>query len=795
MTTQNTSKRPELLAPAGSLEAFFAAVEAGADAVYAGLKAFSARAKAKNFSLRDIERMTGYLHAEGRRLYITLNTLVKEAELPELVDTLAALEEIGVDALILQDLAVWRLAKTHFPGLELHASTQMTIHNAAGVRMLERMGFTRAVLARELTLEQIRTIRRQTRLELEHFVHGALCFSFSGQCFFSSYLGGQSGNRGRCTQPCRRRYRHKGKEGYFFSPNDLSAIDLLPQLEQAGICSLKIEGRMKSAEYVHNVVRAYRMVLDTTGKRRQQALAEARELLRDSFGRTPTRGFLAGDNPADIASRHRHGATGRWLGEITAARPDAIAFTTRDPLQIGDRVRVQPASDQPGRAFTVRRLRIGRRQVQNVPAGSQVWLATPFAGFRKGDAVFKVSSRQAFSLSEAACRRRLEQVRAKAAPLKLHIRMPDNGSLAVRATVGPVELERTWQVESSVATENPLSPAILDRIFRATGNAPFALAGLSCSKLPPVVIPPSRLKAIRREFYAELEQAFGRQRQRLAQVHRRQAIDDLLPERDADRPDRGPVRITLVIGHSRDLHVLGQDHVDRVVLPLRESQVQDVLSGGRWARRKESLVWDLPFILFDRDRARIEELIERLLTHGFVNFRLHNLGHIELFADRPQARLFGSYRLFILNSEAARAWRELGLAEGMYAVEDDRDNLARLAGKKTGLACDLTVYARIPLLTSRIPLPTLQKQGSLTSDRGDRFSVQQQDGLTVLSSQTDFSLTGHLDELARLGCRNWTADLSHIGPFSPRGKEVLNALRRPRELPGTSAFNYEFGME
>jgi len=791
----NSPPKPELLAPAGSLEAFFAAVEAGADAVYCGLKAFSARARAKNFSLRDIERMTACLHAKGRRLYITLNTLVKETELPELVDTLAALEEIGVDALILQDLAVWRLAKNHFPGLELHASTQMTIHNSAGVRMLERMGFTRAVLARELTLEQIRTIRRQTRLELEHFIHGALCFSFSGQCFFSSYLGGQSGNRGRCTQPCRRRYRAKGKDGYFFSPNDLSAIDLLPELAGAGICSLKIEGRMKSADYVHKVVRAYRLALDSPEAKRPQALAEARELLKEAFGRAPTRGFLTGATPSDIASRHRHGATGRWLGDITAVRPDAIAFTTRDPLRVGDRVRVQPASDQPGRAFTVRRLQLGRRPVSQASGGSQVWLATPFAGFRKGDAVFKVASRQAFSLSEAACRRRLEQAGSEKAPLKLQIRMPDNTSLAVRATIGALELEKSWPVESSVATENPLSAATLERIFRATGNAPFVLAGLSCSKLPPVVIPPSRLKAIRRAFYAELTEAFSRRRQNLAQEHRRQALADLLPESGADRPATDPVRITLVIGDSRDLHVLGQGHIDRVILPLRERQVRDVLAGGRWSRDKERLVWDLPFILFDRDQPRTERLIDQVMAAGFLHFRLHNLGQLALFAGRSQARLLGSYRLFVLNSEAARAWHELGLAEGTYVIEDDRANLTRLAGKKTGLPCKLTVYARVPLLTSRIPLPGLQKQGSLISDRGDRFSVRQQDGLTILGSQTDFSLTGHLDELARLGCRHWIADLSHLGPFSPRGKEVLNALRRPRELPGTSVFNYEYGME
>ena len=316
----------ELLAPAGSLEAFFAAMEAGADAVYCGLQSFSARAKAKNFSFQDIAAMSRYVHQRDRKLFVTLNTLIKEQELPELIDTLAAVEEAGVDAVILQDLGVWRVARHHFPDLELHASTQMTVHNAAGVKQLEKMGFSRGVLARELTLPEIQHIRSQTRLELEHFIHGALCFCFSGQCYFSSYLGGKSGNRGRCAQPCRRRYTQRGKDGYYFSPNDLSAIELLPALQDAGVCSFKIEGRMKSAEYVSNVVQAYRMVMDASGKQRQPAIDEARQLLKQSFGRTPTKGFLAGRQPADMATPALRGSTGRFLGEVTRATEDKLFF-------------------------------------------------------------------------------------------------------------------------------------------------------------------------------------------------------------------------------------------------------------------------------------------------------------------------------------------------------------------------------------------------------------------------------------------------------------------------------------
>ncbi|MEJ2197694.1 MAG: U32 family peptidase [Desulfuromonadales bacterium] len=350
--TRKFLHKPELLAPAGSLEAFFAAMEFGADAVYVGLKEFSARAKAKNVNRDELERMVGYAHARRKKVFLTLNTLVKEKELSHLIDVMAAVEAIGIDAIILQDLGVWRLARRHFPSLELHSSTQLTIHNTAGVQMAERLGFSRAVLARELSLDEITAIRSETTLDLEHFIHGAHCFSLSGQCSFSSWLGGMSGNRGRCAQPCRRRYHHKGKDGYYFSPNDLSAIDLLPELAEAGIMSFKIEGRMKSAEYVANVVQAYRMVLDAPERARPTAIGEAKELLKESFGRQPTRGFLPGSTPTDMVNPGVHGATGRLIGNVERCQGGQLTFLTRDPLHLGDRLRIQPASDKPGSAFT-----------------------------------------------------------------------------------------------------------------------------------------------------------------------------------------------------------------------------------------------------------------------------------------------------------------------------------------------------------------------------------------------------------------------------------------------------------
>lgn len=257
---------PELLAPAGSMESFHAAINAGADAVYLGLEVFNARMRAKNFSIKKLSYLVPYAHSRGVKVYVTLNTQIKQKEFEGLIHVLYQLEQIGVDALIVADLGLIEVARTNFPSLKLHGSTQMAIHNRAGIRGAEKLGLSRVVLSRELTCEEIGNIKRETALQLEVFIHGALCYSISGMCLASSFLGGASGNRGMCTQVCRRKFKQKSAEGYFFSPHDLCAIDYLFHLKQLGVCSFKIEGRMKGPEYVDTVVRAYRASIDNAGK-------------------------------------------------------------------------------------------------------------------------------------------------------------------------------------------------------------------------------------------------------------------------------------------------------------------------------------------------------------------------------------------------------------------------------------------------------------------------------------------------------------------------------------------------
>lgn len=272
------AKKVELLAPAGNYEAFMGAVNAGADAVYLGGTKFGARAYADNFSEDEIRRALRYAHILGKKVYLTVNTLVKEREFSSLYEYISPLYEAGLDGVIIQDFGVWQYIRETFPGMALHASTQMTITGSAGALFLKEIGAARIVPARELSLAEIRSIKKSAGLELECFIHGAMCYSYSGQCLFSSILGGRSGNRGRCAQPCRLPYRIFDQEGnlrcdagHVLSLKDMCTVSFLPGLIEAGIDSFKIEGRMKRPEYAAGVTAVYRKYIDAYYEKGSQA--------------------------------------------------------------------------------------------------------------------------------------------------------------------------------------------------------------------------------------------------------------------------------------------------------------------------------------------------------------------------------------------------------------------------------------------------------------------------------------------------------------------------------------------
>ena len=331
----------EILAPAGSMESMYAAINKGADAVYLGGNKFSARAYASNFDNENMQKAIDYAHSYGVKVYVTINTILKESEIEEAVKYVGYLYEIGADALIIQDLGLFKRIKEEYEDFEIHASTQMTIHNGEAAIYFKEKGFHRLVLSREMSFEEIKHISTDLMIETEMFVHGAICVSYSGQCLMSSIIGGRSGNRGRCAQPCRMEYTLQGEKsgeqkGYLLSPKDMCTIEDVKDIIDTGTYSLKIEGRMKRPEYVAGVVDNYRKAVDKVILKKKYNEHEGKEQLLQLFNRSGfTNAYLKSNPGKDMMSFNSPKNSGVPLGQIE--KSGEIKLKTS--IALGDGVR------------------------------------------------------------------------------------------------------------------------------------------------------------------------------------------------------------------------------------------------------------------------------------------------------------------------------------------------------------------------------------------------------------------------------------------------------------------------
>ncbi len=386
MTDRSVLMMFENLAPAGNREALGRAVAAGADAVYLGFAAYSARAGAGNFDEAALREAVHFAHLHHVRVHVTVNTLVKDGELAGVLDVLRLLNEVRVDAVLVQDLGVLHLARTCFPDLPIHASTQMALHNAAGVAFCKKHGLTRTVLARECSLEEIRKAA-DVGLEIEVFGHGAQCVAVSGQCLFSSMIGGRSGNRGRCAQPCRLPYTYRGKTAAWLSPRDVCLRDYLPELRSAGACSVKLEGRLKRPEYVATIAASYRKGIDAMERGEFQPADDwERDGLVQIFSRGALmKGYALGSQDAGVIYPDRVNHGGLPIGTIEAIAGGMARLRLSrdlhdgDGLQIrtdrGDQEMIYAGHDAPAGGIALLRLRPDMR----VRAGDEVYRLTSSA--------------------------------------------------------------------------------------------------------------------------------------------------------------------------------------------------------------------------------------------------------------------------------------------------------------------------------------------------------------------------------------------------------------------------------
>lgn len=483
---------PELLCPAGDEAALRAAVDSGANAVYLGYRAFGARASATNFDAEALEAAVRYAHLYHVRVYVTVNTLVKPDEMQDLRAALGEIASTGADAAIVQDLGVADLVRREFPALALHASTQMAICNADGARLARSLGFSRVVLARECALKDVRAVA-ETGIETEVFVHGALCTAVSGRCLMSSMSGGRSGNRGRCAQPCRQGFRLDGMRGPLLSLRDLCLLDDLPTVCASGAHSLKVEGRLKSPEYVAVVTSVYRRALDAVARGDFRPDPAQREQLLQIFNRGGfTRGHILGAEDADLVTPDRVSHEGLPLGRVQTVKGHLAALHVDRALHDGDSLQLRGA----GESYDL------RYSGPDIPAGGTASLRL------RPD----TEARPGMQVARLADARQLDQARAhepRLIPVSMAARFALGEPMTLALTDGEVSVTVTGPV-AQAAKSRPSAEADARRQLDKLGGTPFTLEDGTRLQLlmdEGIFLPVSALNALRRDGVERLIQA------------------------------------------------------------------------------------------------------------------------------------------------------------------------------------------------------------------------------------------------------------------------------------------------
>ncbi|MGC4052039.1 MAG: DUF3656 domain-containing protein [Paludibaculum sp.] len=704
MRQQPPVRKPEVMSPAGYWPQLHAAIEAGADAVYFGLKHFSARAKV-GFTLTELPSVMRELHTRGVRGYITFNTLIFEHEIAEAAGAIAAIVDAGADALIMQDYGMVRLARQIAPAMELHASTQMSITDAAGVRQAQELGVQRVTLARELALTEVRSILEQTACELEIFVHGALCVAYSGQCFSSEAWGGRSANRGQCAQACRLPYEMLvdgrleplADARYLLSPGDLYGLHQVPEIVSMGVSALKIEGRYKDADYVALATAAYRKAVDEAAAGRKLSITPVEELqLEQVYSRGFGPFFLNGTNHQAVvdgrAPRHR----GVCIGEVTRVSPDSVTIQPSAahkiaPVKPGDGLVFDAASwrspeepEEGGRIF---------QALPNLDGSLELKFgnnAVRFARIRPGDLVWRTH--------DPALERVAKPYLEPAAPVArqpLHVRVTAaEGAPLVTEWTLAAHPEITTTVLSPEPVERAqnrgLTPDYLRDQFARLGNTPYTLESLELTCTGTPFAASSLLNRLRREAVEQL-QALQANRRHPAVNEPGPLVEAALRQAVADAPPLPEPQIHLLVRTPEQLDAalelapasITLDYLD--LYGLRPS-VDKVKAAGIAVR-----------VASPRILKPGEARITNFLLSLDCPLVIRSTGILHALRQQPHADLIGDFSLNTANSLTASAYFELGLARLTPTHDLNADQIARLARIAGAARIEVIAYQHLPV--------------------------------------------------------------------------------------------------
>ena len=642
----------ELLAPAGNIEAGYAALYYGADAVYLGLNKFSARAGAENFTFDELDEFTAYAHSLDRKVFVAINTILTVDEVKELPEVFKAVDRAKVDALIVQDLGVFYLAKRLIPHIELHASTQMAVHNAEGVKFLKSLGFKRVVLARELTLSEIENIAKEVPdVDLEVFVHGALCYSYSGQCLFSALEYGKSANRGRCIYPCRSEFVVKDEDGtllkrHLFSMKDLALEELVNKIPAL---SLKIEGRKKSPLYVASVVNYYRHILD--GKKKN--LSEANDI-KQVFSRPWCKFHFEGKS-RDITDENFVGHRGLLIGKVEKVSKSRLGFRINHKLARYDGLQIDVEGDEKPFGFGVKALFVNSKPQFEAEKGSYVEVELPL------EHPFLKDGAEVYLSSSTEVKSKYDYKKPKPSEYK---------NLNDIDVVVEICQDKIWAMadECFVSVEGSFDKAnhdkkveeTLEKAFKKTGGTIFRVNSVQVNNSEERFVPVSVANDLRRKLLDNIK----------------------VEEKEIVLPEIRPLSKKSVINENEKYYLS---------IGGKVSDFKDKDFSSLWVV--------LPQIC--RNTKLLEKLIDECYNLGARNFVVENYYGFELLKRYKDVKIGSGSFVYIMNEYATMQLKEIGVEWGVVAIESSLENTSKIE-KASAIEIKEQIGYRVPLFTSAV---------------------------------------------------------------------------------------------
>lgn len=676
----------ELLAPVGSMESLHAAIQNGANAVYLGGKLFNARHYASNFDFDELKEAVKYAHLRNVKVYVTANILVDNSEMEEVVDYIRFLYEIDVDGIIVQDLGLAHLIREFFPELDVHGSTQMTVNSLPGAEFVHDMGFTRVVLSREVPIEEIKYIHKNTPIELEAFIHGALCVSYSGQCLMSSMIGGRSGNRGTCAQPCRMPSTLVDEKGnaikewdkkHILSPRDLNTLESIEEIVESGIISLKIEGRMKRPEYVATVVKNYRKALDETSKSLKD---EDKKDVEQIFNRGFTKGLMFGDFGRDFITIDRPDNRGVLLGTVARADKYNLYISLEEDVNEGDGIEFILAN---GENKGIKAPFTGKK-------GTTMKLEKP--GYILNDSlVYKTSS---ISLLNSAKASYQEEKIKNPIDMEININIGEQPRLMVMFKGKMVTAIADGVVEKGERV-SLTKEKVIEQLSKL-GDTTYSLNNININLDEGSYLPVSVLNLLRREAMDKLDNL-------VENINHRKPIDEALFDEKKkqyfkyqSKNKEVNNKISVRVNNIEQFNQLDLTKLDRVYLGFYEGIEKPIHKVKE--QSKEIYIWT-DKILYQKELDDLGEVIQTV-EKNVDGISVSNLGSLKYMKDRFDLKIHGDIGLNVFNGFTLDYLKDIGLGSITLSPELNLNQIKKIEESSNAFT-EAIVYGYVPVMVTK----------------------------------------------------------------------------------------------